>query len=135
MPPTRAAARKTISEEQEPPHARAIRLLDHVGLDRQVLKHELRGIGIVGVDAPDPGGGQEDDLRGTGAAARPCDTPPRSRWSGSPGSETRTPRDRYCWRGCPRPGRRPGRRSPRNRSRRTPVRYASSITLVWIARF
>ncbi len=38
--------------------------LDEVGLDHQVLIDEIGRVGIVGVDAADPGGGQIDLVDG-----------------------------------------------------------------------
>ena len=38
-------------------------LVDHVGLDHQVVVDEIGRIGVVGVDSADPGRGQDDKVR------------------------------------------------------------------------
>ena len=50
------------AEEEEAVDAGLPRGLDHVGLDDEVVADEVGGVGVVGEDAADPGGGENDVL-------------------------------------------------------------------------
>ena len=56
---------------------RAIGGIDDVVLDQQIVANELRRVGVVGMDAADPGRGQDDGL--AAARARRSVAPPT--WS------------------------------------------------------
>ena len=51
------------AEEDQPLHAGAVRALDEVGLDLQVLVEEVGALHVVGQDAADLGRSDEDEVR------------------------------------------------------------------------
>jgi len=50
-------------EEQELFHAMPVSRVEDVGFDHQILVDEVGAVGVVGVDAADPGGGGKDIFR------------------------------------------------------------------------
>src|SRR3989442_7700847 len=51
------------AEKKQVAHAGLPGLLEHVGLDRQVLEDEVGGVAVIGDDAPDLRRGEEHDFR------------------------------------------------------------------------
>ncbi len=58
------------AEEEQPPDARAPGLVDHVGLDRQIVVDEIGGGRAVGQDAADPCRREKDDVGPLGLEER-----------------------------------------------------------------